>query len=89
MKWLKNKIRKWLNEDDSVSLKASSHWELNSPANTPVMHFRIYGAENGKIIEFNRYDSVKDRTATTNYIVGKEEDIGEKVSKYIKVELLR
>lgn len=89
MNWLKNKIRRWLSEYDEVSSKATSHWELNSPANSPVMHFRIYSAENGKIIEFNRYDSVKDRTITKNYIIGKEEDVGEKVSKYIKVELLR
>jgi hypothetical protein len=95
MKWLKRKIRNWINEpyEDTVvaskgiSLHARS--EFDRPDTEPVLNFRIYSAENGKVLEFNRYDRVKDKSQCTIYIIGKDEDIAEKVSKCVTLETMR
>lgn len=90
MKWLRRRIRRWLaHDEESVGLRVHSRLEHPSPCNDPVLNFRLYSAENGKILEFSRYDQVKDRTYSTNYIINKDENISEKVDKCLKVELMR
>lgn len=90
MKWLRRKIRRWLAHDEkSVGLRVHDPREHPGPYSDPILNFRIYSAENGKILEFSRYDQVKDRTYSTNYIINKDENISEKVDKCLKVELMR
>ena len=94
MKWIRNKITKWVREDwdkarEDSSVGISLRSEHNRPDQEPILNFRIYGAENGKILEFNRYDRVKDRNQVSMYIIGKEEDISDKVAKCLSLELLK
>ena len=93
MKWIKRKIRNWLNEpyEDEMSkdIGISPAIENSRPDTDPILNFRIYSAENGKILEFNRYDSVKDRHRTSMYIIGKDEDVAEKVSKCVTLETMK
>ena len=91
MRWIKRKLRNWLNEPDYetgankvVSARESDHIEAD-----PIINFRIYSAQNGKILEFTKYDRVKDRSDRSVYIIGKDEDISEKVGKCLSLELLR
>jgi hypothetical protein len=91
MKWLKRKLRNWISEPDYetgsnkvVSARESDHVEAD-----PIINFRIYSAQNGKILEFSKYDRVKDRSDRSVYIIGKDEDIAEKVAKCLSLELLR
>ena len=98
MKWLKRKVIKWVRESweeenkksrDGVSLSVYNRDESNHPDSDPVLTFRIYSAQNGKILEFKRYDRVKDRNDITTYIIGKDEDIAEKVSKCVTLEAMK
>ena len=93
MKWIKRKIRNWLNEPyediKSSGIGISSVREDGRPDTDPVLNFRIYRAENGQILEFNRYDRVKDRHQTSVYIIGKDEDVAEKVSKCVTLETMK
>ena len=91
MRWLKRRLRNWLNEPDydrgserPISVKETDHIEAE-----PVINFRIYSAQNGKILEFSKYDRAKDRNDRSVYIIGKGEDVAEKVSKCLSLELLR
>ena len=95
MKWLKRKLRNWVREADndypekSVGISLHSRADSDRPDTDPILNFRIYSAENGKVLEFNRYDRVKDRHAVSIYIIGKDEDIAEKVSKCVTLETMR
>jgi len=93
MKWIKRKIQNWLNEPyedvESNSIGISPVREDSRPDTDPVLNFRIYSAENGQILEFNRYDRVKDRHRTSMYIIGKDEDVAEKVSKCVTLETMK
>lgn len=94
MKWFKRKLRNWVQEIDNEpcadkSIGLVSIRDTNSPDTDPVLNFRIYSAENGKILEFNSYDRVKDRHRVNMYIINKDDDISEKVSKCLSLELLK
>ena len=91
MRWLKRKVKDWLFTDDNYgAVKAVSMHETSSSVDSePVLNFRIYSANNGRILEFNKYDRMKDRTDRSLYIIDKEQDIGEYVGKVLSLELLK
>lgn len=90
MNWLRKKVKNWLfKEDNYGAVKAVSVHETNSIDGDPMLNFRIYSANNGRIIEFSKYDRVKDRSDRSLYIIDKEQDIGEYVGKVLSLELLR
>jgi hypothetical protein len=55
----------------------------------PTLQFKVYSAVGGKIVEFHRYDPKSYRTDRQIYIVGKDEDFGEKIAKISTLEILR
>jgi hypothetical protein len=55
----------------------------------PTLQFKVYSAVGGKVVEFNRYDPKSDRTDRQIYIIGKDEDFGEKIAKISMLESLR
>lgn len=94
MKWLRNKVIKWVredwdNENKKVSISVKNNDYENRPDEEPVLSFRIYSAANGKVLEFRRWDQKADRNTSTTYIVEKDRDIGEYVSKCLSLELLK
>ena len=97
MNWLKRKIIKWVREDweeenkkcRDVSISLHSRADSERPESDPILNFRIYSAENGKVLEFNRYDRTKDRHSVSIYIIGKDEDIADKVSKCVTLEAMK
>lgn len=55
----------------------------------PTLQFKVYSAVGGKIVEFSRYDRKLDRAEHQIYIIGKDEDFGEKIAKISTLEVLR
>lgn len=86
MKWLKQKIRSWLREDD---LKI-----VREPASRPGpdiegLRFTVMPAHGGCIIQTAKYDNKKDATNYETYIVTDFEDIATKVGEIVVLELYR
>lgn len=94
MKWLRNKLRKWLSEDDQKAYigeavkntLASGGGSLNSE---PTFNFTVYSAVGGKVVEFRRYDRRADRSDTIMYVIGNDQDFGERISKIATMESLK
>jgi hypothetical protein len=96
MNWLKRKLRRWLQEEDgpqeAIYAKAStmsvgiSSRDVNSD---PTLQFKVYNAIGGKVVEFSRYDRTKDRHFHDIYIIGKDEDFGEKIARISMLEVLK
>jgi hypothetical protein len=105
MNWLKRIIVGWVKEDwNNVRIEEddcypspmkgrgnaistiSGRAQIDSE---PTLQFKVYSAVGGKIVEFHRYDPKSDRTDRQIYIVGKEEDFGEKIAKISTLEVLR
>jgi HKD family nuclease len=95
MKWLRKKVIQWVRDDwdeeykknRDVGIRAVE--DTNLPETDPVLTFRIYGATNGKILEFRHYDRKNDRNHNSTYIIEKDKDIGEYVSKCLSLEMLK
>ena len=101
MNWFKRIVVKWVREDwDNVSQEQDCHPipKLSRGLNTvstrdvnsdPTLQFKIYNAIGGKVVEFSRYDRKSDRHYHDIYIIGKNEDFGEKIAKIAMLEALK
>ena len=92
MRFLKKAIRNWLYSDENnkvVGLSARDFPLETSVDDEPALNFRIYNAQNGKILEFNKYDRKTDKNNKTIYIVEKDKEVIEYVGKCLSLELLR
>jgi len=94
MKWLKSKVIKWVREDWDAQYEknAVSGIRLDESVRMdaePTLNFRVFPAVGGQVVEFRRYDRVKDHSDVTTYIINKDDDFGEKISKIANLELLK
>ena len=104
MNFFKRIIVKWVREDWEHARQEQSEDCYPSPKlsrgmNTvstrsgidsePTLQFKVYSAVGGKIVEFSRYDRKTDRHDHQVYIINKDEDFGEKISKISTLEVLR
>jgi hypothetical protein len=94
MKWLDNWFARMSeksrnNAGSERGMSVSSIDETLWPDTDPVLTFRIYSANNGQILEFRRYDRKTDRNDNSTYIIEKDRDIGEYVSKCLSLEMLK
>jgi hypothetical protein len=100
MKWFKRMVVKWVRDDwesgsrqddcyptpKLSSMNTISTRDVNSD---PTLQFKIYNAIGGKVVEFSRYDRKADRSFHDIYIIGKNEDFGEKIAKIAMLETLK
>ena len=86
-RWLRN----WINhlETDQIKKSSSDIIEGNEPNGEKSLHFRVWFANGGKVIQTSRYDRLKDRTQTSMYVITEEHDFGEEINKIITIEGLR
>jgi hypothetical protein len=93
MKWLKRKLRNWVDdareEPDMVLGIKSRDVEAQMCDAEPILNFRVFSAVGGQVVEFRRYDRKTDRSDTTTYIIHKDQDFGEKISKIANMEMLK
>jgi hypothetical protein len=99
MNWFKRMVVKWVREDwdnarqeqdcyatPKLSSNSINGRDVNSD---PTLQFKVYNAIGGKVVEFSRYDRKQDRNFHDIYIIGKNEDFGEKIAKIAMLEVLK
>jgi hypothetical protein len=104
MNWFKRIVINWVRDDwdnarQEQDCYPSTKMSRGNPISTisgranidsdPTLQFKVYNAVGGKIVEFHRYDPKSDRTDRQIYIVGKDEDFGEKIAKISTLEVMR
>ena len=102
MNWFKRIVVKWVREDwekasqqipddcyPSTKLSRGNSINSRDVNSDPTLHFKIYNAIGGKVVEFSRYDKKADRHHHDIYIIGKSEDFGEKIAKIAMLETLK
>lgn len=96
IKWFKKKFAEWskeawnsAQEKEVVVSNGIGLIEGNSIRSEPVLTFSIYNAIGGKLVEFRYHDRKNDRVHTQLYIIGKDEDFGEKIAKIATLETLK
>ena len=96
MRWIKRRLRNWLNRDDDFD-EAMSKRGRNSIVSTRDSHeldgepirFNILRANGGTVVQTHVYDRQKDRSFQQLHIVGHDQDLGESLGKIITMESLR
>ena len=53
------------------------------------MNITLYNAVGGRIVRFTRWDSVKDSTQETTYVVNSDEDFEKALASFIALEALK
>lgn len=91
MKWLKRKVAKWVREieNDMQEVAVAGRPVENKPQSEPILAFKIYAAQNGQVLEFFKYNKLGDMRDNSIYIIDKETDISEYVSKCLSLEMLK
>lgn len=94
-KWFKKKFREWSRESweygraEKIVASVDAQMDSHSLRSEPVLTFTIYNAVGGKIVEFRYHNRTTDRIHTQMYIIGKDEDFGEKIAKIATLETLK
>jgi hypothetical protein len=96
MKWLKRKLRKWVDdarEEPDVYRASLSRGSLVSSEDSETfgepMRFTLTKANGGFIVSTRRYDNRTDRSSGDNYIITDEDDLGDAISKIVTMESLK
>ena len=98
MRWLRIKIRRWLDNNESMDdAFVNSKLSRNSIVSARDSHeldgeplrFNIFRANGGTVVQTHMYDRQKDRSFQQLHIVGHDQDLGECLSKILTLESLR
>ena len=95
MKWLRNKVIKWVREDwdkareDTGMAIRSRDFDATPYEEDPILNFRVFSAVGGQVVEFRRFDRKTDRSESTTYIIHKDDDFGDKIAKVANLEMLK
>jgi hypothetical protein len=98
MKWLRQKLYRWLsqareeeiygsNQPMPVSAGISKRNTIGTSNNK--LHFSVYRAQGGHVIEFTHYDSVKDRHSESLHIITDQEDFAKELGNIVFMECLQ
>ena len=78
-----NKTRNKIINTHSL-VKAGIKWTEHNNG----LHFTVYNATGGKIIQIQSYDKARDKTTSSLYIINDKEDLGEELALIITKESL-
>jgi len=87
MKWIKQKLRNWINNDSDLLLTLDDY-----PVDRVDAHgfkLKIYKANGGTIVETSSYNTRKDHTNSGLYIILDTQDLGTEIGKIITIEGLK
>jgi hypothetical protein len=87
MRWIKRRLRNWINNDDDVLLALDDY-----PVNRVDAHgfqIKVYKANGGTIVETSSYNIRKDHTNSGLYVILDTQDLGTEIGKIITIEGLK
>ena len=91
MKWLKRKIRNWLeNTRDDIYPVESASPVVRNGVDVEGLSFNVMPATGGTIVQIrHQYDHKNDRQRLSTHVIPEGEDIAERVGQIVSMELLR
>jgi len=74
---------------NSVKVKSRSQSFDGSDTDFDTIHFNLYNANGGKILETRTYDERNDRWNSSLYVIESNENFGESIGKIVFSEMLK
>lgn len=89
-KWFDRKVKEAWNRANNKAVESSpiSIHETHS-IDSEGMNMRVFNATGGTIVEFRRYDRIKDRQENKMYVIPVGEDFPEKFARIVSMEMIR
>jgi hypothetical protein len=89
MRWLKRKLRNWINSDDLMCEVVHSRDVHSASLQSNGFRLQVYKASGGIVVETSVYDERKDRHSQGLHVITEDKDLGEAISKIITYENLK
>jgi deoxycytidine triphosphate deaminase len=88
MKWLKKKLRNWINEEDSY-ITLDKAIRVQDTVDAECIRFKIFRANGGTVVQTDQYDRKNDREYNNLHVIVDGQDIGKELGKIITFESLK
>jgi hypothetical protein len=87
MRWLKRKLRNWI-DDDRITLAEQPIPYHNEP-DSECIRFKVFRANGGTVIQTDHYDRKNDRQYNNLHVIVEGQDLGQELGKIITYESLK
>jgi hypothetical protein len=89
MKWLKKKVRDWINYDDDDIYLVKESVRVSEEPDTKCLRFKVFKASGGTVVQTDYYDQKTDRQHNTLHVIVEGQDLGQELGKIITYESLK
>ena len=92
MRWIKKKLRNWINNDDdciSISLDDYPTVRTIDEPDGECIRFKVFRASGGTVVQTDQYDRKTDRQHTSLHVIVDGQDLGKELGRIITFESLR
>jgi hypothetical protein len=87
MRWLKRKLRNWIDED-RITL-ADRAIRCSDEPDSECIRFKVFRANGGVVVQTDTYDRRSDRLQNTLHVIVEGQDLGQELGKIITYESLK
>jgi len=86
MRWIKKKLRNWINEEDIyVPIACRSTDEPDGKC----IRFKVFRANGGTVVQTDYYDQKNDKDYNNLHVIVEGQDLGQEIGKIITFESLK
>ena len=89
MRWLKKKLRNWINDDGLISLDDYAVVRTNDEPDSECIRFKVFRASGGVVVQTDIYDRKTDRQHNNLHVIVEGQDLGQELGKIITFESLK
>lgn len=89
MRWLRHKLRNWINIDHAPNILAASSVRSNYEIDDNPMRFSVTMARGGVVVTSNVYDRAKDRYNCIIHVIHDDEDVAARIGQIVAMELIK
>ena len=86
--WLRKKMWNFL-QSGGPEVAVNTITLADNRLNSDGMNITVYGATGGHVVEFRRYDRIKDRSDNKMYVIPSGEEFSKEFSKIVSMEMMR
>ena len=89
MRWLKKRLRNWINDDVSISLDDYHVVRSRDEPDSECIRFKVFRANGGTVVQTEQYDNRHDRQYNNLHVIVDGQDLGKELGKIITFESLK
>ena len=89
MKWLKRRLRNWVNNEGSSDIHVPIAIRGREEPDSECIRFKVFKANGGTVIQTETYDRKTDRHNNALHVIVEGQDVGAELGKIITLHYLK